>query len=200
MTHTSHVGLNRWNLKGFRSPRTVPVLSGLTYLQIKCYVEAVARLPGLCVATTAVCSGCRLLNISSHDELVFSYYWYPLMAYHLCFYSCFSRKPDSLWAEEQQVAMSWVSCPQLRLQGLRALLLRRGFKNHSPCSDVSHRQDVSAAAHTALKCTPRDPISPWQTQLPFRWQTETDSLDCCRNVVFIWVARGQGLAGNGLPR
>lgn len=44
--------------KGFHGPHTVPVLSGLTYLEMKwsCYGEAVARLQGLCVAATAVCA------------------------------------------------------------------------------------------------------------------------------------------------
>lgn len=45
-------------MQGFHGPYTVSVLSGLTYLEIKwsCYGEAVARLPGLCVAATAVCA------------------------------------------------------------------------------------------------------------------------------------------------
>lgn len=80
------------------------------------------------------------------------------------------RKGCSRWL------LSWVSCSQLWPKALRAVLLRRylipGVWSHSPFSDVSHRQDVSAAAHTALKCSEIQ-SRPNRLSFPFRWQTQT---------------------------
>lgn len=60
-------------------------------------------------------------------------------------------------SERQQVVTFWVSCFQLELKGssraVATLKTPRLEVILHTCSDVSHRQDVSTAAHTALKCT-----------------------------------------------
>lgn len=70
---------------------------------------------------------------------------------------CLSISKDL--TERQQVVSFWVSCFHPWLKGFESCALALlpntwGFELivHT-CADVSHRQDVSTAAHTALKCT-----------------------------------------------